>query len=264
MKILLVDDEEMIVKGLSFMIGTFQFPGVETFAFKDAQEALEACEKLAPSLALVDINMPRINGLDFIRRAQEIVPRCRFAILSGYSEFEYAQSAVRLGCVDYLTKPVDQQLLRQLVASLLMTEYQLDPRFFSLLPNFHLFQEALACRTKSSSPHMAALLTYIDSHLDGDTSGAALSQAVGLNSKYISHLFLKETGMNISHYLTVMRLLRAAQLLVNTDMTTGDVSRNVGYLDERQFFRVFRRYLKMSPNQFRIRFRTDASPKEAP
>jgi two-component system, response regulator YesN len=67
-------------------------------------EALEECRHLKPDLVLVDISMPGIDGLEFVRRLCEGSPRSRCIILTCHQDFTYAQTALRLGCLDYLVK----------------------------------------------------------------------------------------------------------------------------------------------------------------
>lgn len=79
-----------------------------------AHNGLEALDKLRQhpiDLVITDIRMPRMDGLTFIQEAKAIRPDLKFLILSGYSDFEYARQAIRLGVSEYLLKPPDQQEL---------------------------------------------------------------------------------------------------------------------------------------------------------
>lgn len=62
--------------------------------------------ELKPDIAIVDINMPRMNGLDLISGLREKNLACRFIILTGYDDFKYAQQAVSLGVSEYVLKPI--------------------------------------------------------------------------------------------------------------------------------------------------------------
>ena len=55
-----------------------------------------------------DINIPVLNGLGLIEQARQLDPRLTSVIISGYSEFEYARQAIRLGVKNYLLKPIDR------------------------------------------------------------------------------------------------------------------------------------------------------------
>ncbi len=69
-------------------------------------------------ILITDIEMPGINGLELINQVQKFYPCTRIVILSGYSNFEYARTAIRYGVVDYLLKPVSFPVLSELFAKL--------------------------------------------------------------------------------------------------------------------------------------------------
>lgn len=78
----------------------------------DGAEALDLLNEVRVDIAIVDVRMPRMDGLELIRRARERDGRMQFIILSGYNDFDYARKAIRQQVVDYLLKPVDPAELR--------------------------------------------------------------------------------------------------------------------------------------------------------
>ena len=82
----------------------------------DGQEGLELLRQAVPDIALVDITMPRINGIDMIQRAEDEGLPTQMIILTGYSDFSYARAAVRLGVREYLLKPLRIEDLAQALA----------------------------------------------------------------------------------------------------------------------------------------------------
>ena len=108
-KLLIVDDEAMIRKGLSRII-KWNFIGFELVgAVGHAQAALEILNETEIDVLLTDISMPEMSGLDLIRTAREKNPRLRSVIISGYSEFDYAVEALQLRVETYILKPLDPQ-----------------------------------------------------------------------------------------------------------------------------------------------------------
>ena len=110
LKVLLVEDENLIRRGLAFQMNWTDVGCVLVGEAASGEEGLEQIEALHPDIVITDIRMQDMDGLDMIRRGQEI---CSFRsiILSGYSEFDYAQKAIRLGVLEYLLKPVDKDRL---------------------------------------------------------------------------------------------------------------------------------------------------------
>ena len=74
-------------------------------------EALQMIEAEKPDLVLTDIRMPGFDGMELLKRARVINPDMEFIIISGYSHFEYAQTAIRYGVSDYILKPVNKETL---------------------------------------------------------------------------------------------------------------------------------------------------------
>lgn len=108
---LLADDEPFILKGLKMLID-WELYGCEIVATASTGlEAYNIIKSQKIDLAIVDIRMPELTGLELITRAKEEGIDTDFVILSGFSDFEYAQTALRLKVVDYLLKPVSQKQL---------------------------------------------------------------------------------------------------------------------------------------------------------
>ncbi len=118
-RLLIVDDEALIRKGLRARIEYFGFADLEIDEAESGREALEKFRRNGADLALVDISMPDMNGLELIGRVKEFSPATNFVLLSGYAEFSYAQQAIRLGVRAYLNKPVSNEVLREQIDSIL-------------------------------------------------------------------------------------------------------------------------------------------------
>lgn len=106
-KVLLIDDEPSALEGLLLWID-WQALGFEVCGTcSNGKEGLELMKQLEPDLVITDINMPVMNGLEMVAAWQQTQSKkIKFAILSGYSEFEYAKTAIHYGINHYLVKPV--------------------------------------------------------------------------------------------------------------------------------------------------------------
>jgi two-component system response regulator RegA len=102
--ILVVDDDQ------TFRLRTvraFASRGYEARGAADAEQALESARKDSPEFALVDLRMPGRSGLELVRDLREVDPTTLIVVLTGYGSIATAVEAVRLGAVQYLTKPSD-------------------------------------------------------------------------------------------------------------------------------------------------------------
>lgn len=107
MNLLIVDDETTTRNGLIRHVNwsSFGIQNIELAA--SGMEALERCSSFAPDIILSDIRMPEMNGIELCRRLRTQYPDCVILFLSGYSDKEYLHSAIDLGAVDYIEKPID-------------------------------------------------------------------------------------------------------------------------------------------------------------
>jgi two-component system, response regulator YesN len=115
MKVFIADDESIIREGLKCIINWeelgFQICGEAS----NGADALTSILDLKPDLVLLDICMPKLQGTELVKLAREENYKGHFIILSGYSDFKYAQTAIRYGVNFYLTKPIDEDELTNAV-----------------------------------------------------------------------------------------------------------------------------------------------------
>ena len=103
-RILIVDDEPIIVDGLYNLFLYYTEPELEVHKAYSASQALSLLNELRIDIVLSDIKMPGMNGLEMLKEIQTRWPFCHVIFLSGYSEFEYIQSAMELGADSYVLK----------------------------------------------------------------------------------------------------------------------------------------------------------------
>lgn len=111
----IAEDELPLLRGLGQMIEQIDPRFQVVCSAKNGKEALEYLTQHSADVLFTDINMPLLSGLELIRQAQQLDPRLTSVIISGYSEFEYARQAIKLGVKNYLLKPIDRSELRQIL-----------------------------------------------------------------------------------------------------------------------------------------------------
>jgi len=109
--VIIADDEANIREGLKYICDWDELGFEIIDEAANGEEALDKILSENPSVVLMDLHMPRIHGIDVIKKAREEGFKGKFIILSGYSDFEYAKSAIKYGVTSYLTKPVDEDEL---------------------------------------------------------------------------------------------------------------------------------------------------------
>lgn len=115
LKVILADDEAIIRNGMKKAIpwDELELEFVGTAA--DGREALQLAIEMKPDIIITDIDMPHLNGLEFIKELRKQHEDNYIIIVSGYDEFEYAKQCIKLGVVDYVLKPIDLDALIDLL-----------------------------------------------------------------------------------------------------------------------------------------------------
>lgn len=192
--VLIADDEQNIRKGLKCIVDWkalgFEISGEAA----NGEDTLQFILKENPSLVLLDIRMPKLYGTDIVRISRERGYRGKFIILSGYSDFSYAQTAIRYGVDFYLTKPIDED---ELFSSLQKIGDVLE-REQSQSDNFELMRKKAKnvilheIVTGSYAPSDASAFSQEDlreMNLEADAYQVVIFEKFGLNPEDASYNF---------------------------------------------------------------------------
>ncbi len=113
MKLLIVDDEPLIREGLRTLLDWRAMGWEIVGEAENGQTGMEAILALQPDLAIVDIRMPRMDGLTMVEQLRQAGSRCRIILLTAYSDFRLARQAIELGVEAYVLKPIDEVELEE-------------------------------------------------------------------------------------------------------------------------------------------------------
>lgn len=100
-------------------------------------------------------------------------------------------------------------------------------------------------------PNLKRLRGYVLDRLDQSISLADAAGVAGLERKYFSAFFHRRVGIPFSHWITLLRLARAIELIQREDNSLGIVASKAGFADRRTFERAFRKFLRLTPREFR-------------
>lgn len=105
-KMIIADDEPVIIRGIKKLLD-WESMGIQIVGeYADGRQALDGILALKPEIALLDISMPGLTGIDVLKELKAQNEKTNVIFISGFQDFEYAKSAVRFGAMDYLLKPV--------------------------------------------------------------------------------------------------------------------------------------------------------------
>ena len=247
LKVLIVEDEELIRKGIALTVDWATLDCVVVGEAANGLQALEAVERYAPSLIITDLKMPVMDGLEMLRQLRERGNNAFVIILTAYDSFAYAQTALRLGAVDFLLKPFHDGELEQAVTRLkqrMDRAGQGGEKGPAPLPLPEL-------KKGDKSKYVLEAMAYIGEHYHEPNIGvAAIAQHLGISEGHLSHTFKKETDYTLLNYLTRYRVHRAMELLRDCRLKVYEVAEQVGYRDIAYFSATFKKLVGMSPSEY--------------
>jgi two-component system response regulator YesN len=104
---------------------------------------------------------------------------------------------------------------------------------------------------ENQNPLIKHIIKYIDAHYYNAISLKAISYMFNVNASYLGQLFKNETGELFTNYLNEVRIKKAKEMLVQTNLKIYDISNKVGYVNQSLFFRTFKKLSGVSPEEFR-------------
>ena len=264
-RVLIVEDEEIIRKGLVYTMPWSEMDCVVAGEAANGVEGAAQIERLRPDIVIVDINMPVKDGLEMLRQT---IGRHHFSaiILSGYSSFDYAKTAVHLGVTEYLLKPVNREELRAAVENAKQRQemrhaWEDRRQEREQLLHMRLLDKAI---DEETDQVVRQMLEFIDRHFGEKIVMQDVVSCLNYSETFLNKRFKKVTGMTFTEYLNRFRIQKAIALLSGTDTSTHEVGYLCGFSTPKYFKDVFRKYVGCSPKEYRDAVRNQGDQPEAP
>jgi DNA-binding NarL/FixJ family response regulator len=124
-RVVLADDQTLVREGLTLMLGLMEGVDVVGVA-EDGEAAVAIVEETRPDVALLDLRMPRVDGVEAIRRLRVRVPDVEVVVLTTYADDESVMSALRAGARGYLTKDASSEEIEKAIRDAAAGRTRLD------------------------------------------------------------------------------------------------------------------------------------------
>ena len=210
-KVIVIDDEMLVRRGIVMETDWQALNCVVVAEAGNGIEGLEAVRKYHPDLLICDIRMPKMDGIEMLKELRAEGNDVSVIFLTAYSEFSYAQSALKLLASDYLLKPFGDGELEQAMNNALekrkRTQEKLENRKEEPLPE-------LVLNKGDKSKYVMAAVDYISVHYgDPELCVAEIAEHLGISEGHLSHTFKRETDYTVAAYITRVRMRTAMKLL---------------------------------------------------
>lgn len=260
-RVIVVEDSDWIRKGLVYSVPWQELGFTVVGAAADGREGFELIRKKTPDLVLLDIKMPRMDGLAMMERLRETsMERApEFIIISGYDDFAFTRKAIVLGARDYLLKPIaDEELaavLRRTAEALrgkdAARRMQLLLKERSFSAEFVSFFRRLMDESVRKDDYAGYAVRRIEERFDTDISPGDVASELGVSESTLGKQFKGVTGYSFVEYATMVRVMKALELLADPHCRVNEVANRVGISDSRYFSSLFKRHTGYTPSEFR-------------
>ena len=238
MNLLIADDENLELKVLEKTVKKHFVEELEIFASSNGRKASQICDEVKPDIALLDIEMPGMNGIELAKYIKEKYANCIIIFITAYDRFDYAIEAMHIKAFDYLLKPWKEEKLFELINT--------------AIENVRSMQKTDGIVHSQKD----VIKDYIDRNYKKDISAKDVAGILGYSDVYFSKVFKQLFDDNFINYLTKIRIDRAKLLLKDVSFNIKEVGKSVGYADSNYFTKVFKRSIGMSPSEYRNRHNT--------
>lgn len=245
-EIVIIDDDDDVRNLLIMQLGKY----FTVSAASNGKEGLKLLSDKNPNLVICDIMMPEMDGIEFTQRLKSNTEFCHIPVvlLTAYSLDEYQLKGIRAGADAYITKPFSIKYLLVRVMKMIEQREKLQRKFAS--------EPGISEPLISVTDHDKLLLDKVNAlieknlkDIDFKLENHIVELGIGRTTFYNKMKSL--VGCSPGEYVRMVRMKKAAELLLTTEYNVSEVSYLVGIIDPYYFSRCFKSTFGKSPSQYR-------------
>lgn len=251
---ILISDDEIIERMVSKKILIDYYKELCTvYEASNGFEAIEIARQNPINIAIMDISMPELNGIDAAKEILNIIPDCMIIFLTAYEDFNYVREALVIHAIDYLLKPCPDDDLINAVDTAMQSYEKISAynkvRFSSKVS----IREASVSQGKKEEPGFDVLqiISYINCNYQKELTLHSVASKFGYSEVYFCKYFKQNFNVNFTTYITNLRINAAKKLLQDSSINIKTIGKQIGYPDSNYFTKVFKRIVGITPSEFR-------------
>lgn len=250
-RILIADDEPIECMVARKFVDSHYTGVLDVVMAVNGNEAVEKFDSEDCEIAILDIEMPGMNGLKAAEEIRNRHPYAQIIFLTAFDEFDYAKKAISIHALEYLLKPVDdKEFLITIDEAIRCVESKsrVPERPLNSIPE-----------TDDELDHgklgaiKAEIVEYLEQNYMKDVALGDVAEKLKYSDAYFCKVFKQCFGVSFVMYLASLRIKKAKELLGDITINIKEISGMVGYQDPNYFTKVFKRMVDLTPSEYRIR-----------
>jgi YesN/AraC family two-component response regulator len=229
----------------------------QVFEAQNGKEAVEIFRREEIQVAILDIGMPGLNGIQAAEIMRKEDPRCCLIFLTAYDRFDYAKKAISIKAMEYLLKPYSQKEIISVVEEALRiagewSQMPVESKGLQVEKYIPVREEEPDYNGSRLSVMTSMVEEYIRSNFMNEISMNEVARAIGYSEPYFCKMFKQQYGQSFTSYLMEYRVNEAKKFLEQPNVIVKEVGARVGYSDSNYFTKVFKRLEGVNPSGYRM------------
>jgi two-component system response regulator YesN len=243
-------------------ISDFNFDIEITKTVIESRDWFGSCGKVKPDILIIDLSL-LVNGKTAgMVNFTDVMPDTKVILLSNIETLESIKAALESGAFRYLKKPVKKEELLEavkLAIKYLKDKFKREKQMIMLQSGLKKMRQHILLEERGDLKENYSYLgtvesaqLYIEENYHTDISLESISERFFINKNYFSEIFKRETGKSFVNYLNEVRIEKTRQLLIKMpELKTTELARMVGFNEDSYFIRVFKKYNKCTPMEYK-------------
>ncbi|WP_406826439.1 two-component regulator propeller domain-containing protein [Pedobacter sp. KACC 23697] len=243
--ILVVDDNPEII---DYIKQIFQ-DNFKIYKAENGVEGLKICKEYLPDIVISDVNMHGLNGIELCKAIKDdsALNHIPVILLTGDPSAEVKLKGIEVGAYDFIGKPFDKELFTAKIKGIIKNRTNLQSYFYNEIT---LKSDAHKV-SQEDKGFLQKCITIIEENLMEDSFNVkTLASDLGMSHSNLYKKIKATSGQSINGFIRFIRLRKAAELLINTNLNINEAAFRVGINDSKYFREQFQKLFKLTPSEF--------------
>lgn len=248
-RLLIADQDENTCETIRYLLDWPQYDVSSILTAASYGEAVNLAVDFQPHIALVAVDFGEHRGYELVDYLRSAGAETVFCMMSVREDFHILRESMRAGAREFLLKPINVKELRDFLARAILQDLHGTVLEYTASPLGE--DPVLQVEYSQLSRITNKIILMVKSNYRRSMSLTGIANTLNMSSKYIGRIFLQDTGIKFSEYLTAYRMIQARRLIENTREKISVVASMVGYSQLNNFYVHFKGYYHISPTALR-------------
>lgn len=243
--ILVIDDNEEII---NYIKQIFQ-DKFKVYKAANGVEGLKICHKFLPDIVISDVNMDQMNGIDFCLALKDepYLSHIPVILLTADPSPERKLRGIEVGAYDFIAKPFDRNLFMAKINGIIKNRIKLQTYFYNEIT----LKSDTHNVSQEDRDFLQKCINYIEENLmETEFNVKTLALELGMSHSNLYKRIKATSNLSINSFIRFIRLRKAAELLINTNLNINEAAFRVGIYDIKYFREQFQKQFKFTPSEF--------------